>query len=424
MAIVSTIRSIVIAHPRVAQIIRVLVLLVALGAAAELILGMAVGEKGADLAARMDVAASEPASDSAFTLCVGGPEFMATLARDLATAEESVCVQTLAFEDDPAGRALARALVDCPAPSKTLIIDSYARYVISDRLITPGARLFDRDFYAEVQGTRSLIENLIAAGIDVHFARPLSGRPQTLAVRDHKKIVTIDDRIAYVGGINFSAHNFLWHDLMVRMADPEVAGWLARDVQSTLAGREQTASASFDGVDLHIGNGTPAGDLLAPVAQLIRGARRSLYLECPYVTEPFHRLLAEARARGVAVTVVTSERSNRLFMRRSIIHGCGCGDVDLRFTRGPMTHVKALLIDGETLVMGSANFDFLSFSLQPEVVAVIRDAGCVKQFRQRVEAPALAQSTLHEGEGQGLCEHVSHRALHLARPVLGRVARR
>jgi len=36
----------------------------------------------------------------------------------------------------------------------------------------------------------------------------------------------------------------------------------------------------------------------------------------------------------------------------------------------------------------------------------------------------LAQSTLHEGDGQGLCEHVSHWALHLARPVLGQVARR
>jgi len=94
-----------IAHDRRARILRVLVLLIVLGAVVEWTLSRAVGEKGDDLAALMNVAVSEPATDSAFTLCVSGPEFMGALARDLADAEESVYVQTLAFEDDPAGRA-------------------------------------------------------------------------------------------------------------------------------------------------------------------------------------------------------------------------------------------------------------------------------------------------------------------------------
>jgi cardiolipin synthase len=408
---------------RARQILRAALIVLGFVLAKETVLNLLPRETGERDLARMIRETPPPAANGAFALCVGGHEFMAALARDLADARERVALQTLSFEADPAGLALGQALLACRAPERLLIIDSFARHVISDRLLTPGNRLLDRELNAEVVATDRLVAELRADGVDVHYARPIGWRLHRLTARDHKKLVAIDDRIVYLGGINFSEHNFLWHDLMLRIEDEAAARWLREDMHSTRGGVERIASASFDGFDLHVVDGSDDSDPLGPVAALIAGARESLYLECPYITEPFHGLLAEARARGVRVTVVTSERNNRIFMRRSIETACARGDVELRFTVGAMTHVKALLVDDETLVMGSANFDYMSFGRQAEVVAVIDDPGAVAQFRERIVAPSLAASYPWRGDADGFVADISYRAIGLAEFLLRWIGR-
>ena len=94
------------------------------------------------------------------------------------------------------------------------------------------------------------------------------------------------------------------------------------------------------------------------------------------------------------VTIITSENINRACMKQSIMAACRRHDLQMRLLPGPMTHVKALLADGETLVLGSANFDFLSAALQPEILAVVRDPELVAEFEQRVLAPDLVASRI------------------------------
>ena len=86
-------------------------------------------------------AASAPSDSSDLVLCVGGPEFMAGLRADFRNARDEVLVQTLAFEADAAGLALAAALLDSPAPRRMLLIDDYSRHVQSDKLIGAPNRL-------------------------------------------------------------------------------------------------------------------------------------------------------------------------------------------------------------------------------------------------------------------------------------------
>ena len=52
-----------------------------------------------------------------------------------------------------------------------------------------------------------------------------------------------------------------------------------------------------------------------------------------------------------------------------------------------MTHAKAALIDGEVLVVGSSNFDFVSHRANAEYVATIRDAALVAEFVERLLVP-------------------------------------
>jgi cardiolipin synthase A/B len=369
-------------------------LLLLMGALALLPLGglvsdLIVPRNEPDLVTRIATAA--PAASTRLALCVDGPEFMASLARDLATARERALVQTLSFEADAAGYALASALVDSPAEEKLLLVDSFSRLVISDKFLYDPTRLLDVPLGEEARATLRLLEHLRAHGVDVRFGRPYGPGQDNLAARDHKKIVVVDDT-AYVGGINFSAHNFVWHDLMLRVVDPGLAEVLAVDVRRSRDGESGLSVAAADGIEIVTGRGGGAPDILDRVARGIDAARVSIYLECPYITEPYFELLGAARARGVEVTVVTSEHINRLGMKQSIMDACRRHDLDLRLIDGEMTHVKAMLVDGETLFMGSANFDFLSSTLQPEVLAVVDDPDLVAGFAARVMAPGIKGS--------------------------------
>jgi len=336
--------------------------------------------------------ATAPADTTDLTLCVDGPEFMAAVRSDLLNAREEVLVQTLAFEADAAGLALTTALLDCPAPRRMLLIDDYSRLVQSDKLIGAPNRLFDVALAREAIQTRALITQLRAHGVAVRYGRPLRSGADALQPRDHKKLIVIDERIAYVGGINFSAHNFLWHDLMLRVDRPGPASFLAADFQRSWRGQTQLTRGHFTDLDLVCGAGGGDSAVQKTVATEIGEARSRIVLQCPYVTEPYLELLGAARRRGVDVTILTSERSNRFCMKQSIMEACRQHDLKLRLLPGPMTHVKALLVDDETLLLGSANFDFLSASVQPEIVAVVRDARLVAVFQRRVLAPDLAAS--------------------------------
>jgi len=57
-------------------------------------------------------------------------------------------------------------------------------------------------------------------------------------------LIVIDDRAAYVGGINFSEHNASWHDMMIRLTDTDAVAFLTNDFRSTWNGGDQMASGS------------------------------------------------------------------------------------------------------------------------------------------------------------------------------------
>ena len=65
-----------------------------------------------------------------------------------------------------------------------------------------------------------------------------------------------------------------------------------------------------------------------------------------------------------------------------------------------MTHVKAALIDGEELLAGSSNFDFVSYRLNSEYVAIIRDKGLIAAVEEQLLAPLRAESSPPRDEEQ------------------------
>jgi cardiolipin synthase len=324
-------------------------------------------------------------------ILVDGPAFWSRLQDDIASARDRVWVQTLSFEGDVAGRALADAMSRSPAADRRILVDSFTRVIVNDRLIHAPWNLFDRPLNREVRAGRSMIANARRTGVDIRFGSPLGFLLRRLPARDHKKIVVIDRNIAYIGGINFSDHNFAWHDLMLRIEAADVAEFLAQDFRATWDGVESARSARFRPIRLVSLDGNNNAMLMEPVLRRIRAARRSIYVLSPYLTSPFFEALVEAHRRGAHVTILTPRHNNRGFLGRHIIDRGLRAGFDVRLLHG-MSHLKAMLIDDTRLIVGSANFDWLSYTRQRELLAIISDRRVIRQFRRRVLEPDLRRS--------------------------------
>jgi cardiolipin synthase len=228
--------------------------------------------------------------------------------------------------------------------------------------------------------------------VAVRFANPAGPCFLRFPARDHKKLVAIDSRVVHLGGINFSDHNFAWHDLMLRIEDPEVAEFLEADFASSWEGRPRAGRLQRRDLTLHALDGRRNEIVFDELLELLARARQEVFLECPYVTDPFLQELQRAARRGVRVIVLAPERNNFPLVEDGLAHAAARSPIELRQLQGRMTHMKALLVDRRTLVLGSANFDVWSYRSQREYVAVIRDPATLAQFQRRVVEPDLARS--------------------------------
>ena len=328
-------------------------------------------------------------------LLVNFNEFWTRLRADICAAQESVFIQTFALEGDAIGKELAEALLVSTAKDKRILADSFTRIVLSDQLRCAPSNLFDPKLKQEARETKLMRAQLESFGIAIKFTNPYGASPRKFLSRNHKKLIVIDNRTAYIGGINFSEHNAAWHDMMFRIDDLDAVGFLHGDFVSTWDGRERPGQRNCESVELLTLDGHDNRHTFQRVLKLIDRAERSIFVESPYITFPFYERLREAALRGVQVKVVTPEQNNwRLFRNYARLESARSG-IDLRLYRG-MSHLKAMLIDEEYLVGGSSNFDYLSYRLYQEIVAIFTDRELINDFRRRVMRPDLAYATMVE----------------------------
>ena len=226
----------------------------------------------------------------------------------------------------------------------------------------------------------------------VKFVNPFGALYRNLPARNHKKLILVDSSVAYIGGINFSDHNFAWHDLMIRIERDDVAAFLAADFEATWAGQNLARLGRFGDLDLRTLDGPSNEASFAAVLDLLRGARRSIFVESCYFMQPFQRALSDAARRGVNVDFVMPAQNNWSLLGRALAWRTRGDGVRVHRYTPRMSHMKAILVDDEALVLGSANFDLMSYRFQQEYLAVFRESGLLDDFRRRVVEPDLAAS--------------------------------
>ena len=325
-------------------------------------------------------------------LLVNFSEFWLRLNQDIASAQQSVFVQTFAFEGDTVGKQLSRALLSSPAADKRVLADSFTRVVLNDRFRYAPANLFDDTLRREAGETSAMLAQLDAAGVEIKFTNPYGLSPRRLLGRNHKKLIVIDNTAAYIGGINFSEHNAAWHDMMLRITDAGAVSFLRSDFLSTWMDHDQVGHRKFEGLELFTLDGRSNRQAFQRVLDLIDTARHTIFVESPYITFPFYERLREATRREVEVKIVMPAKNNWHYFARYARVEAARSRIDLRLYRGGMSHLKAMLIDDEFLIAGSSNFDYLSYRLYQEILAVITDQEVISEFRERVMLCDVADS--------------------------------
>jgi cardiolipin synthase len=327
----------------------------------------------------------------------GGSAFLDALRVDLGSCRSVLRVQFSTFEGDAAGEALAALLLDRAADGVDVqfILDGYTDVVADDVYpLTPARR---RTVRAERSRTSILLARLVDGGVTVRRVAPAGRWYRYLVYRDHKKMVIIDDRIGYTGGINISDHNFAWHDFMVRLTGPVVDD-LVTDFTSTWSGTTTALTRQCDDRDFALNQCPGRPTVMDAALALIEAAERSVVLQSPYLCgDRVERALLGAARRGVHVQILGAARPNHVHNRvwvrklRRRLHGPNI-EV-LGYTPGDgMMHAKMLIVDDTVAVFGSINFQEIESLTQKELNVFTRDPSLVADLRAHAAADAAAST--------------------------------
>ncbi|WP_375387628.1 cardiolipin synthase [uncultured Amnibacterium sp.] len=284
-------------------------------------------------------------------------------------------------------------------------------------------------------GFRRMKQELTRIGADWRLmlpVQPLRGRYQRPDLRNHRKLLVADGRVAFVGSMNVIDPSYetagnrrrglRWRDLMARVEGPivqEVEAIFATDWFSEtdeLPG-STTVDAVADDEDpvtllAQIAPSGPAFETennLALFNSLIYAAERRISITSPYFVpdESLLGAILTAARRGVAVELFVGEIGDQFFVfhaQHSYYQELLQAGVRIYEYRAPtILHAKHLSVDDLVSVVGSSNMDIRSFQLDLELMMLVSGRSFSDQLKA-VEDEYRSSSkeiTLRSWQGRG-----------------------
>lgn len=325
-------------------------------------------------------------------ILVDSGNFMNRLELEVLNAEKSVYIQAMSFEGDEAGKSLIDILLKSKATDIRLCVDSYSKLVINDQFIYSLRYLKSAKFRETVKKTKQFIEDAKSKGIKIKYTNPLGFLFLKYPRRNHKKMVVIDESKMFVGGINFSNHNFAWHDFMLLVESPKLSEVIHHDFEQTWNGINQSKEITHENSSIYFFDGYKSKHIYDTFFKHISGAKKSIEVLSPYVSNPLLSFIRNQVNREVDVKVITPSVNNKSIFKHLLLRELRYGYFKLFEYQKGMSHLKAILVDGEKLIVGSSNFDFISYYYEQEVVLVTTESIIVKAFKDKILIPDLAQS--------------------------------
>lgn len=324
------------------------------------------------------------------TLLIDGKATFAAIFDGIESAQEYILVQFYIVRADSAGLALQERLI---------------------RKARAGVRIY---FLYDKIGSRQLSGSYITAlqnaGIEVSSFKATKSRRSRSQInfRNHRKIVVVDGRAAYVGGHNVG-DEYLgcrpkfgpWRDTHVRIEGPAVQGvqlsfledwyWATHTVPHLHFIPKPAAGGDKKVLVLPSG---PADDFETYnlfVIQAALAATRRLWIVSPYFVPDTGVMAALKLAglRGLDVRIMLPNKSDNLFVdlaSYSYFQSLGRAGIKIYRFRPGFLHQKVMLIDDAAATVGTANMDNRSFRLNFEITIVVLDRLFARETERMLEA--------------------------------------
>ena len=357
------------------------------------------------------------------TLLINGQDTFESIFSGISTAEEYILIQFYIINDDELGMKLWTCLTDA---------------------VKRGVRVYL--LYDEI-GSYSLSENyldsLAEAGVMVHSfhsSRSTHNRYQ-LNFRNHRKIVVVDGKTAWIGGHNVGNEYIgndpdfpFWRDTHLKLEGPAVLATQLSFVEDWHWVTERTPTLVWSPtipqqptqriLILPSGPSDPFETASLMMQHAMHVAQKRIWIASPYFVpdEGVLQALRLAAIRGVDVRILIPEKTDNWLIYLSAFSFVSgilkAGVKVMRYQKG-FLHQKVFLVDDYLSAVGTVNMDNRSFRLNFEITALIDD----EQFASDVEAMLLddfAHSNnmlIHEIEAKPLWFKILSRAAYLSAPI-------
>ncbi|MFT3694499.1 MAG: phosphatidylserine/phosphatidylglycerophosphate/cardiolipin synthase family protein [Kofleriaceae bacterium] len=325
-----------------------------------------------------------------------GIETYPAMLEAIASAKKMILLEVYIFAADPTGEKFRAALQERAAAGVQvrIIYDAVGSFGIAD------------SWFADLRA-------LGAEVIDFNPIAPWRARFR-LSHRDHRKILVVDDAVAFTGGLNI-ADDYAgkddggkgWHDMHCRVRGPAVLDlsrlfrktWMraggtpypspARASQAP-EGPGQSYARVIENTKLR-----QRGAFRRTYLHVIKRARESVLIENAYFLpeRSMRRQLTRAAKRGVKVSVIVPghsdvrmvEYASNYVLRRLAKRG-----VEILHYQGAMMHAKTAVIDGTWSTIGSYNFDAQSRLNNLEVTLEVLDPALGTQMIEHFDRSRLS----------------------------------
>ena len=258
-------------------------------------------------------------------------------------------------------------------------------------------------------GFRKMNRRLTRDGIDWHQMlpiKPLRGRWRRPDLRNHRKLLIVDDETAFMGSQNMIDSSYLkranvkdgrhWQDLNVSLEGPIVQTLGAVFATDWYTETDELLNVPDPTPDrpgeqamqlLPSGPGFTTEPNLRLFNSLFYRAERRLSIVSPYFIPDESLLMAITTAahRGVEVELFASARADQFMVhhaQRSYYRALLDAGVRIWLYPAPtVLHAKFLTVDDDVSVIGSSNMDMRSFHLDYEISLMVLGTSFVDQLQ-------------------------------------------
>ncbi|WP_031542253.1 cardiolipin synthase [Mesoplasma photuris] len=240
----------------------------------------------------------------------------------------------------------------------------------------------------------------------------------TANYRDHRKDVSIDGRVGYIGGINIGDEYIniskkfgFWNDMQIKLTGDAVRGiektfasdWYfcmknkqkITDLEPSVCQKNKTVSVNDDFVQvMTTGPNHQTSIHLDALMNLITNAKKRIWIVTPYFVPPMEIInaLKSAAISGIDVKILLPGKTDKtlvLEVSKRWTRELYDAGVEIYSIYNTFNHTKAFLFDDDISFVGSTNLDFRSLFSDQQTMLLVKSKTLTKE---------LALKIIHDGD--------------------------